>query len=148
MGVRIAGRLDLAPVGEVAVAGAVAADGSWALAGRAADLRYAGLPITDVQVTVTPAGPSVAGTTSFLGRPFRLSGGVGPGGQLALAGTLALTGSSRVSLALDARGVRALFQGRVCAGRICIDVPPTEIDSAGNLCQSFPVVGRQCVKVM
>ena len=147
--VKLTGRLEVPPVGPVDVAGAVAADGSWALAGRAPDLRYAGLPLTDVQVTVTPRGHTLAGTTSFLGRPFRVTGGVDPRGAPTLVGSLAVTTSSRVQLALDARGARALFQGRVCAsGAICIEVPPTELDSAGNLCQSFPVVGRQCVKVL
>jgi hypothetical protein len=145
--VKIAGRVEIAPLGAVAVAGAMGVDGSWALAGRAADLTFAGVPVTDVQLTVTSRGPSVAGTTMFLGRPFRLSGGVGPAG-LTLTGAVALSSTSRVLLTLDGRGPRAAFEGRVCASRVCIDVPPTELDSSGNVCQSFPVVGRQCVKVM
>jgi len=146
--VKLRGRLEVAPVGEIEVAGGVTADGSWALAGRAADLRYAGLPITDVQVAITPRGPSVSGTTTFLGRPFRLSGGIGPGGALALTGTLAISTTSRIQLGLDARGARAWFEGRVCASGVCLDVPATELDAQGNLCQSFPVIGRRCVKVI
>jgi hypothetical protein len=88
------------------------------------------------------------GNTTFLGRPFRVTGWVRPGGELALTGTVALTSTSRVQLMLDGRGVRASFDGRVCAGRVCVDVPPTTIDQQGNVCPSFPIVGRQCVRVM
>jgi hypothetical protein len=147
--VKIRGRLDLAPVGPVDVAGAVAADGSWALAGRAPDVTLGGVPLTGVEIMASPRGVAVSGAnTTFLGRPFRVTGWVRPGGAMALTGTLALTSTSRVQLMLDGRGARASFDGRVCAGRVCVAVPPTEIDAQGNVCASFPLVGRQCVRVM
>jgi hypothetical protein len=147
--VQIRGRLDLAPVGPVDVAGAVAADGSWALAGRAPDVTLGGVPLRDVEVMASPRGVAISGAnTTFLGRPFRVTGWVQPGGAIALTGTVALTRTSRVQLMLDGRGPRASFEGQVCAGRVCVSVPPTEIDAQGNVCASFPLVGRQCVRVM
>jgi hypothetical protein len=147
-GVKLGGRLEVPGIGPVDVAGAVGTDGSWAMAGRARDLTFAGLPLTGVEVALSPRGTTISAGTSFAGRPFRLTGTVTPGGVVSLTGTIALTSSSRVQLTLDGRGARAAFLGRVCAGAVCLDVPVTEIDTQGNVCPNFPLVGRQCVRVL
>lgn len=147
-GVALRGQLDVAPLGVVAVAGAVGADASWSVAGRAPDMTVANVPLRDVQVMASPRASAITATTLFLGRPLRVTGWVTPDRQLALTGTLPISGGSRIDFALDSRGLRATFIGRVCAGPACVDIPAAEVDTQGNVCPLFPLVGRQCVKVL
>jgi hypothetical protein len=149
-GVGIKGRTDLPGMGPVDLAGTMAANGSYSLTGRA-DLSAAGLPLRGAEVTLSPGGVRITALVNHLGLAFKVAGTIQPNGQRSLSGTVAMKAkvlTGRATVLLDGGAPRVSVAGKVCAGPACVDVPETEVDAAGNVCPSFPVVGRQCVKVL
>jgi hypothetical protein len=149
-GVKLTARATFPGIGPTAIAGSFGGNGQYALSGKG-DLTAGGLPLKNVEVTLTQAGASLAATAVYAGLSFKVLGKLSPGGQVSLVGELPLkTGplTGTVQLVLDQqRGPSASFRGRVCAGA-CVDVPSIVLEPSGQVCPSFPIVGKKCVKAL
>ena len=138
-----------AGMGAALVTGDILSSGSFALHGIA-DLTVARLRLAGAQVGFTPRGISIDGRVNFLGTGFAVHGGV-QGRHVSLRGSVALNlvvFRGEVALSLGDRGVTALARGRVCVGKACIPLAGMEIDGRGRVCPIFPVIGKQCIRIL
>jgi len=108
-------------------------------------------PLKGVEVTLSPGGMKLAALLTYMGLAFKLAGTVQPNGQRTLSGQVGVKVkaiSGRATVYLEGGAPRVTVAGRVCAGPACVDIPETQVDPQGQVCPSFAVVGRQCVKVL
>jgi len=136
-------------MGGVAVAGEVLASGQFALHGTAG-LRIAGLRLAGARVDFTPKGIAIAGRVNFLGNGFDVAGGVAAG-HVSMGGSIGLNLAvfrGTVALSLRDTRVSALARGDACLAKACVPLGGMELDGKGRVCPIFPVVGKQCIKIL
>jgi hypothetical protein len=148
-GVSVRGKLELPALGTIAVAGAIGADGAVGLEGTG-ELRPFGLHLANAHVAVSSTGATIAGQVTFLGSRFAMRGTAG-GGHVSLTGSVKLVlllFQGEAVLTIADTGARAMVSGRACIGLACIDLAGFDVDTAGNVCPIFPIIGKQCVKLL
>ncbi|MEZ4401571.1 MAG: hypothetical protein R3B06_16215 [Kofleriaceae bacterium] len=152
-GVELAGTLALPNLGSIAVRGVVR-PGGVSLSGRG-DLRPAGLPLAGAKVEVSLGRADISGRLSFLGSSFDVRGAATPTGAFDLGGAITvnlLLVRGTVAVTVGASGASAKFSGEACVPiplkQVCTTLGGFGVNSRGEICPSFPVVGEQCIKVL
>ncbi|MCB9565135.1 MAG: hypothetical protein H6709_01760 [Kofleriaceae bacterium] len=149
-GVTVRGALALPGLGSIAVAGTVRADGEVALEGRGT-LSPFGLELAGAHVAVSTRGAVIDAHVDFLGSRFAVSGSAA-NGHARLSGEISLdlvVLKGKTVLSIADTGARAMVYGRACVSpAACVDLAGLDVDTSGKVCPIFPVVGRQCIKLL
>lgn len=149
-GVHVAGQVALPGVGYAVVSGTIPPDGQFALTGTA-NLSPAGLSMVNTSVTITPQRAELAGSVGYLGTGFAVRGHAAHNGTFSLRGSINLDLEivrGEVALSITEQAVGASILGEACIGPACVALGGMAINSAGEICPTFPVIGQKCLAIL